>query len=89
MLVRVYEDQELSMKSVYEWFTRFRNARKKSDNPRGGRLATSVSDENIEKIRQLITKDRQLTVRMIVGELQIDSFVFLVRLVLQSARLVR
>ncbi|CAL1274183.1 unnamed protein product [Larinioides sclopetarius] len=34
--------------------------------------ATSVSDENSEKMRKLITKDRRLTVRMIADELQIN-----------------
>ncbi|GFV19682.1 hypothetical protein TNCV_479081 [Trichonephila clavipes] len=43
-----------------------------SDNPRRGRLTTSVSDENIEKMRKLIANDRQLTLRMIADELQIN-----------------
>ncbi|GFU04616.1 transposable element Tc3 transposase [Trichonephila clavipes] len=53
MLVRVYEDQALSMKCAYEWFTRFREGRKcVSDRPRSGRLAISISDENIKKVRR-------------------------------------
>ncbi|GFU38430.1 transmembrane and TPR repeat-containing protein 1 [Trichonephila clavipes] len=46
-----------------------------SDPPqtRSGRLASSVSDENIEKVRKLIPKARQLTVRSIADELQISS----------------
>ncbi|GFU61467.1 hypothetical protein TNCV_2287651 [Trichonephila clavipes] len=44
-----------------------------SDNPRSGRLATFVSDENIEKVRKLITKDRRLTVHMAVDELSSNS----------------
>ncbi|GFV76888.1 uncharacterized protein TNCV_689581 [Trichonephila clavipes] len=70
MLVRVNEDQALSMKCVNNWFARFRKDRESvSDNPRSEKLVISVSDENIEKVRILITKDRQLTVRMIVDEL--------------------
>ncbi|GFV71354.1 hypothetical protein TNCV_3133451 [Trichonephila clavipes] len=76
MLVRIYEDQALSMKYVYEWVTHFREGRESiSDNSRSGRLAISVCDENVEKVRyseifsEYITKDRQLTVRMIVDEL--------------------
>ncbi|GFV83925.1 hypothetical protein TNCV_1479271 [Trichonephila clavipes] len=50
MLVRVYEDKALSIKFVYEWFATFREGRQSvSDNPRSRRLATSVSDENIER----------------------------------------
>ncbi|GFV06243.1 hypothetical protein TNCV_4589021 [Trichonephila clavipes] len=61
------------MMCVYEWFARFRESRESvSDNRRSGRLAISVSDENIEKVRKLIPKDCQLTVRMIADEVQIN-----------------
>ncbi|GFW15984.1 hypothetical protein TNCV_4432571 [Trichonephila clavipes] len=44
MLVRVYEDQALSMKYVYEWFTRFRDGRENVlDNPRSERPTPSDS----------------------------------------------
>ncbi|GFU29032.1 uncharacterized protein TNCV_471421 [Trichonephila clavipes] len=48
--MRVYEDQALFMKCVYEWFARFRESRESvSDNPRERRPVTSVSVGNIEK----------------------------------------
>ncbi|GFT58713.1 hypothetical protein TNCV_1360771 [Trichonephila clavipes] len=57
MVVRVYEDQALSMKCVYKWFPRFREGQKSVfDNPRSKRSVTSVCDENIEKVIKLITK---------------------------------
>ncbi|GFS49195.1 hypothetical protein TNCV_2410371 [Trichonephila clavipes] len=69
MLARVYEDQALPMKCVYEWFACFRQRRESiSDNSPSGRLAI-VRDENIEKAKSLVTKDPQLTVRMITDEL--------------------
>ncbi|GFY11242.1 protein GVQW3 [Trichonephila clavipes] len=72
-LVRVYEDQALFMKCAYEWFARFREGRKSvSDNTRSRRLVTSMSDENIEKVRKSITKNCQLTVSMIAEEPQIN-----------------
>ncbi|GFX88981.1 histone-lysine N-methyltransferase SETMAR [Trichonephila clavipes] len=50
MLVRVCEGQALSMKCVYERFTRFREGRESvSDNLRSERPTTFVSDENIER----------------------------------------
>ncbi|GFW92914.1 uncharacterized protein TNCV_3495471 [Trichonephila clavipes] len=55
MRVRVYEDQALSMKCVYEWFTRFREGRESvSDNTRSERPLASISDENIEKMNNLV-----------------------------------
>ncbi|GFY03086.1 hypothetical protein TNCV_980911 [Trichonephila clavipes] len=71
MLVRVYEDQAQSMKCVYEWFSRFRKVGKLF-------LTTPLAKDwqppfvtKTEKVRKLITDDRQLTVHMITDELQI------------------
>ncbi|GFV71222.1 hypothetical protein TNCV_2429691 [Trichonephila clavipes] len=61
------------MKRVYEWFTRYREGLGcASDKTRSGRPATSISDENIEKVRKSISKDRRLTVRMIADEQQVN-----------------
>ncbi|GFW30025.1 uncharacterized protein TNCV_1593431 [Trichonephila clavipes] len=66
MLVRVCEDQALSIKCVYGWCACFWKGRESVfDNPRSERLAISVSDENIEKVNKLVMKDRHLTVRMV------------------------
>ncbi|GFV15497.1 hypothetical protein TNCV_4835231 [Trichonephila clavipes] len=59
MLVRVYGDQALSMKCVYEWFTLFQKGQEiVSDNLRSERLATSFSDENIERERERERKSK-------------------------------
>ncbi|GFU84960.1 HTH_48 domain-containing protein [Trichonephila clavipes] len=66
MLVRVHEDQTLSVKCAYEWFFRFREGREcVSEKTHSGKPVTSVSVESIEKVRKLITKVRLLTVRML------------------------
>ncbi|GFX62678.1 vacuolar protein sorting-associated protein 13C [Trichonephila clavipes] len=71
-MVHVYEYQALSMKCVYEWFACFREGRESvPDKARTGSPVTSISDENIEKGRELITKDRRLSVRM-TAELKIN-----------------
>ncbi|GFT74111.1 uncharacterized protein TNCV_3708231 [Trichonephila clavipes] len=67
--VRVYENQAQSMKCVCP-FSKSRES--VSANNRTGKLATSVNDENIEKVRNLITEDPQLTMCMIARELQIN-----------------
>ncbi|GFV71984.1 HTH_48 domain-containing protein [Trichonephila clavipes] len=65
--------QAMSKKYVYQWFTSFRKGRESvSHNTHRGEPATSVSDENIEKVRKLITKDFRLTVCMIAAELPIN-----------------
>ncbi|GFT83550.1 hypothetical protein TNCV_4866171 [Trichonephila clavipes] len=74
MLVRAYEDQALSRKCVFEGFIRFREGRGSvSDKRRNGKPAASVSDENIEKMSKLITKDRRLTVCIITGRLMLQD----------------
>ncbi|GFT74395.1 hypothetical protein TNCV_539341 [Trichonephila clavipes] len=58
MLVRFYEDEALSMKCEYEWFTHVREDRESlSDHPRSGRHATSISDGNTKQMGKLISKD--------------------------------
>ncbi|GFW43290.1 hypothetical protein TNCV_2923381 [Trichonephila clavipes] len=50
MVVRVYENQALSMKGVYEWFARFRENRESASHNRcSERPVTSINDENIQK----------------------------------------
>ncbi|GFW81891.1 hypothetical protein TNCV_2885651 [Trichonephila clavipes] len=66
ILVRVQEDQALCMKCTYECFVCFREGQESvSDKTRCGRSETSISVENIEKMRKLIMKDRRSTVRVI------------------------
>ncbi|GFV86191.1 uncharacterized protein TNCV_671881 [Trichonephila clavipes] len=72
MLLRVHEEQALSIKCVYEWFAHFREGQESVfDKTCSGRPSTSVSDENIEKVRNLITKDRLLTVGVIGIEVSV------------------
>ncbi|PRD29485.1 UNVERIFIED_CONTAM: hypothetical protein NCL1_29266 [Trichonephila clavipes] len=71
--VRVQGDQTLSTKCVYWGLTRFLKSRQSVSNKnRSGRPSTSASDENIKRVRKLITKDRLLTVDTIADELQIS-----------------
>ncbi|GFX86318.1 hypothetical protein TNCV_2562001 [Trichonephila clavipes] len=51
-MVRVYEDQTMSMKCEYDCYSRLQEGRDSvSDNPRSGRPVTSASDENIKKFK--------------------------------------
>ncbi|GFW30089.1 transposable element Tc1 transposase [Trichonephila clavipes] len=55
------------------WFAHFREGRESvSDKTRSVRPVTSVSDESIEKVRKLATKDGRLAVHMTADELQIN-----------------
>jgi len=43
-----------------------------TDEERSGRLATSRTEENIAKIRQIVHENRRLTVRSIAEQVNID-----------------
>ena len=44
------------------------------DEPRAGRTSTSITDDNVERVRSLVRSDRRLTLRMISSELNLNRF---------------
>ena len=44
------------------------------DEPRAGRSSTSKTDDNVERVRSLERSDRQLMLRMISSELNLNWF---------------
>ena len=74
MLVQVYGREAVSRKCVYEWFKRFREEKKTTeDEPRSGRPSTSRTPEMIDKVRQMLVQGRRLTLRLIAEELGISK----------------
>ena len=70
----VYADDSLSRTQVFEWFKKFKEGREViEDNPRPGRQRTSKSDGNVKKIREIIRKNRCLSIRAIAGLVNIDK----------------
>ena len=58
---------------VYTWFTRFENGRDDlNDDPRPGRPEASNRAELVEKVREIITRDANFTVRMLPEELNLS-----------------
>ena len=59
--------------AVYKWVKRFSEGRESvTDEERSGRPATSRTDENIAKVRQIVHGNRRLTVRTIAEQVNID-----------------
>ena len=70
MLQQVYGDETMSRSRVCEWYKRFKEGREDvKDDPRSGRLSTSRTEANVERVRQMVRGDRRLTVRRIANEL--------------------
>ncbi|GFX69366.1 mariner Mos1 transposase [Trichonephila clavipes] len=74
LLKEVYGSECLSRARVFEWFKRFKDGRQDvEDDSRPGRLSTSKTDENVEKVASLIRFDRRLSIRAIAETVNIDK----------------
>jgi len=74
MLVEVYGDNAMKKTAVSKWVKRFSERRESvTDEERSGRPATSRTEENIQKFRQIVRENRRLTVRSIAEEVNIDG----------------
>ena len=63
----------MSLARVFEWHKRFSEGRESlKDDDRPDRLRTAVTDDNIEKVRDVIRKDRRLGVRAVAEEVNLD-----------------
>jgi len=73
MLVQVYGVNAMKKTAVYMWVKRFSEGRESvTDEERSGRPATSRTEENTAKSRQILRENRRLTVRSIAEQVNID-----------------
>jgi histone-lysine N-methyltransferase SETMAR len=74
MLQTVYGDEALSRSRVSEWFKRFNGRREDlQHDPRSGRPSTSQNADTIANVREIVTRDRRLTLRIISDESNINK----------------
>ena len=73
MLVQVYRDNDMKKTAVYKWVKCFSEGRESvTDEERSGRPATSRTEENVAKIRQIVRENLRMTVRSIAEQVDID-----------------
>jgi hypothetical protein len=73
-LVDVYQDSALAYRTVAKWVNELKNpTRDFEDAPRTGRPPTTTTDENIEAVERIVMRDRQISVRRVVDELDIPK----------------
>lgn len=73
MLQNTYGGSALSRTQVFSWYKSFREGRTSIENlAHASRPATSVNDENIEKVKKIVSENRRVTVREIASELGIS-----------------
>jgi len=62
ILKLVYGDAAVTMNAVYKWFERFRNGCESVEGEeRYGRPSTSKTQENVERVSEMIRSNRRLT----------------------------
>ena len=75
MLVQVYGDNAMKKTAVQfasGWNVFSEGRESVTDEERSGRPATSRTEENIAKVRQIVRKNRRLTIRSIAEQVNID-----------------
>jgi DNA-directed RNA polymerase sigma subunit (sigma70/sigma32) len=73
MLVQVYRDNAMKKTAAYKWVKRFSVGRESvTDEGRSGLPATSRTEEIIAKVYQIVGENRQLTVRSIAEQVNIN-----------------
>jgi transposase len=74
LLKEGYGDNVMSRARVSEWHKRFMEDREEvEDDERPGRPSTSKTEENVEKISEIVRKDRRLSIRMISEMVNMDK----------------
>ena len=70
----IYGDDSLSRTQVFEWSKKFKEGREVvADDPCPGRPGTSKTDGNVERICEIIRKNRCLSIRAIAELMNIDK----------------
>ena len=73
LLTEAYGEDCMSRARVFEWHKWFLEGRESlKDDDRPGCARTAVTDDNIEKVRDVIRKDHQLGVRAVAEEVNLD-----------------
>ncbi|XP_018058121.1 PREDICTED: histone-lysine N-methyltransferase SETMAR-like [Atta colombica] len=68
----VHTHDTLKKIAVYEWHERFKSGRESvEDDERSGKPSTSKTDENINKVREMLINNRKLIIRELAEDLNI------------------
>lgn len=64
MLQKAFGESALSKTRVYEWYRAFKDGRETvEDMPRSGRPSTSVTDDNVDKIKEIVAENCHVSLR--------------------------
>jgi len=68
MLMKAFVDDSMSQSRVYEWYKCFQEGRDDiEDDGRSGCLDTSINDEIVEKVKQIVFANKRITIYHLRG----------------------
>jgi transposase len=65
-----YGNSVLPQRSVYEWIEKLQNDRTVVTHQEGGGPSTATTDDNIERVRNMVLLDRRLTIDEVANRLK-------------------
>ena len=73
MLQKAFGDLSMSQKNVYKWYKDFKEGRERVDDlQRPGRLSTSTDEQRVNQIKELVHKNRRLTIKDLADTIDIS-----------------
>ncbi|XP_018337789.1 PREDICTED: putative uncharacterized protein FLJ37770 [Trachymyrmex septentrionalis] len=73
MLTVAFGESTMSKTRVYEWYKRFKKSREDvEDDDRSGRPSTSITDDNVERVKKMILENRRITIREVADDVGIS-----------------
>ena len=70
MLTKVYGESAMSKTRVYEWYKRFQDGCEDFEDDE--RPRTSTTNENVEKVKEMVMNDRRITIREVADDVGIS-----------------
>ena len=73
ILTKACGESAISNKRVYEWYKRFQDGREDvEDDESPGRPSTSTTNENVEKLKEMVMNDHRITIREVANDVGIS-----------------